>query len=136
MIRAYANVGQCFETFKLYSFMRKTNTFVNNCTYPFVFKACALNLLVREGKVVHGDSLKNWFGSDLYVAASLVDMYAKCDLFVGCHKIFDKMFKNDLVCWTAMITAYEQAEKPEEALILFKKMQQEEGLLAASKDNL
>jgi pentatricopeptide repeat protein len=132
MIRAYANVGQCFETLKLYSFMRKTGTFVNNYTYPFVFKACALNLLVREGKVVHGDALKNGFGSDLYVEAGLVDMYAKCGLFVDCRKIFDEMSTKDLVCWTAMITAYEQAEKPEEALILFKKMQQEEGLLADS----
>ncbi|KAJ6386720.1 hypothetical protein OIU78_016620 [Salix suchowensis] len=42
------------------------------------------------------------------------------------------MSTKDLVCWTAMITAYEQAEKPVEALILFKKMQQEEGLLADS----
>ncbi|KAL3575568.1 hypothetical protein D5086_023669 [Populus alba] len=132
MIRAYANVGQCFETLKLYSFMRKTGTFVNNYTYPFVFKACALYLLVREGKVVHGDALKNGFGSDLYVEAGLVDMYAKCGLFVDCRKIFDEMSTKDLVCWTAMITAYEQAEKPEEALVLFKKMQQEEGLLADS----
>ncbi|KAJ6417975.1 hypothetical protein OIU84_001373 [Salix udensis] len=132
MIRAYANVGQCFETIKLYSFMRKTGTFVNNYTYPFVFKACALNLLVREGKVVHGDALKNGFGSDLYVEAGLVDMYAKCGLFVDCRKLFDEMSTKDLVCWTAMITAYEQAEKPVEALILFKKMQQEEGLLADS----
>ncbi|CAK7336887.1 unnamed protein product [Dovyalis caffra] len=132
MIRAYANAGQCFETLKLYSFMRRTDIFVNNYTYPFVFKVCALNLLVREGKVVHGDALKNGFGSVLYVEAALVDMYAKCGLFVDCHKIFDEMSMKDLVCWTAMITALEKAEKPEEALILFKKMQQEEGLLADS----
>ncbi|RVW75971.1 Pentatricopeptide repeat-containing protein [Vitis vinifera] len=44
------------------------------------------------------------------------------------HEVFDRMLIRDVVCWTAMITLYEQAERPLKALMLFRKMQ-EEGFL-------
>lgn len=131
MIRAYANGGHCFETLQLYVLMRRAGILPNNYTFPFIFKACANNSFILQGKLAHGDALKTGFDSDLYVEAALVDMYAKAGQFCDGRKIFDEMSMKDLVCWTAMITAYEQAEKPEEALILFQKMQQE-GLLADS----
>ncbi|XP_015579664.2 pentatricopeptide repeat-containing protein At2g01510, mitochondrial [Ricinus communis] len=124
MIRAYANAGLCFETLELYMLMRRAGVSSNNYTFPFIFKACASNSLLLQGKVAHGDAVKADFDSDVYVKAALVDMYAKCGQFCDGRKIFDEMPVKDLVCWTAMITAYEQGEKPDEALILLRKMQQ------------
>ena len=63
----------------------------------------------------------------MYVEVALVDMYAKCGLIDDARGVFDKMSMRDLVCWTAMITAYEQAEKAKDVQILLQKMQ-EEGL--------
>ncbi|XVF08556.1 hypothetical protein REPUB_Repub07fG0013400 [Reevesia pubescens] len=123
MIRAYANSGCHVETLELYSFMRKTGISPNNYTFPFVLKACASISLITEGKVVHGDAIRTGFNLDLYVEAALVDMYAKCGQIAMGFKIFDKMPVRDLVCWTAMITAYEQSEQPHQALLLFQKMQ-------------
>ncbi|ESR50251.1 hypothetical protein CICLE_v10033882mg [Citrus x clementina] len=131
MIRAYANNGHCVETLELYSTMRRSGISSNSYTFPFVLKACASNSLILEGKVVHGDILRTGFLSDSYVQAALVDMYAKCGQTDDGCKVFDEMSVRDLVSWTVMITAYEQAEKPEEALILFQKTQQE-GLLSDS----
>ncbi|KAJ8772417.1 hypothetical protein K2173_027594 [Erythroxylum novogranatense] len=125
MIRAYANGGHCMETLGLYSRMRRTGISPNNYTYPFVLKACASKVLILQGKAAHGDAFKCGFDLDLHVEAALVDMYAKCGQFGDARKIFDEMAIKDLVCWTAMVTAYEQAEKPEEALILFQKMQKD-----------
>ncbi|XP_050226110.1 pentatricopeptide repeat-containing protein At4g33990-like [Mercurialis annua] len=129
IIRACANAGLCFETLELYMLLRGAGISSNNYTFPFVFKACASGALLLQGKVAHGEAVKIGFDSDLYVEAALVDMYAKCGSFWDGRKIFDEMPVKDLVCWTAMITAYEQAEKPEEALLLFQTMQQV-GLLA------
>lgn len=129
MIRAYANGGCHVEALELYSFMRKTDIAPNNYTFPFVLKACASKSLIIEGKVVHGDAIRTGFDFDLYVEAALVDMYAKCGQTDEGFKIFDKMLMRDLVCWTAMITAYEQAEQPHKALLLFQKMQLD-GVLA------
>lgn len=63
--------------------------------------------MVLEGKVAHEDVIRSGFDLDFDVEAALVNMY--------------KM--RDLVNWTAMITAYEQAEQPDKALLLFQNMQ-------------
>ncbi|KAJ0052199.1 hypothetical protein Pint_01321 [Pistacia integerrima] len=131
MIRAYATNGHCAETLELYSLMRRSGISANNFTFPFVLKVCASKSLILEGKVVHGDVIRAGFHSDLYVEAALVDMYAKFGQTDDGCKVFDKMLMRDLVSWTSMITAYEQAEKPKEALVLFQKMQQD-GMMADS----
>ncbi|OMO52317.1 hypothetical protein COLO4_37289 [Corchorus olitorius] len=123
MIRSYANGGHHVETLELYSLMRKTGISPNNYTFPFVLKACASKSLILEGKIVHGDAIRTGFDLDLYVEAALVDMYSKCGQTDEGFKIFDKMPERDLVCWTAMITAYEQAEQPNKALMLLRQMQ-------------
>ncbi|CAL5332342.1 unnamed protein product [Camellia sinensis] len=105
--------------------MQRTRIRPNNYTFPFVLKACASQSLSPHGKLVHGDVIRAGFDSDMYVEAALVDMYAKCGLIDDGRQVFDRMSKRDLVCWTAMITAYEQAERAKDALILLEKMQQE-----------
>ncbi|KAI9177963.1 hypothetical protein LWI28_021158 [Acer negundo] len=131
MLRAYTNSGHFVETVELYSLMRRSGISSNNYTFPFVLKVCASKSLILNGKVVHADVIRTGFHSDIYVEAALVDMYAKCGQTDDGCKVFDEMSMRDLVSWTSMITAYEQAEKPKEALLLFQKMQQE-GLLADS----
>ncbi|KAJ4824263.1 hypothetical protein Tsubulata_031292, partial [Turnera subulata] len=128
MIRAYANGGLCFETLELYSLMHRSGISPNNYTFPFVFKACASISMIHKGRVFHGDALKTGFVSDFYVEAALVDMYATCGQLADGRKLLDEMPVKDLVCGTSMITAYEQAGLPEEALLLFQDMQNE-GLL-------
>ncbi|KAA8546247.1 hypothetical protein F0562_003014 [Nyssa sinensis] len=122
MLRAYANGGHCSQALELYSLMRKTGIEPNNYTFPFVLKACASESLSIQGKLVHCDVIRTGFNS---VEAALVDVYEKCGLIDDGQRGFDRMSKRDLVCWTAMITAYEQAERPQDSLILFNKMQQE-----------
>ncbi|KAJ4962359.1 hypothetical protein NE237_022298 [Protea cynaroides] len=73
-------------------------------------------LVLRQGTVIP---------SDLYFKAALVDKYAKCGETDDGRKVFDTMLNRDLICWTAIITAYEQSECPEESLILFQEMQEE-----------
>ncbi|GAV73408.1 PPR domain-containing protein/PPR_2 domain-containing protein/PPR_3 domain-containing protein/DYW_deaminase domain-containing protein [Cephalotus follicularis] len=131
MLRGYANNGHCFETMELYTLMRRIGISSNNYTFPFVLKACALKSLILEGKVIHGYAIRTGFDSDIFVETALLDMYAKCGLTDDGRKVFDRMPVRDVVCWTAMITGCEQAEKPKEALLLFRHMQQE-GLLAGS----
>ncbi|XP_043701493.1 pentatricopeptide repeat-containing protein At4g33990-like isoform X2 [Telopea speciosissima] len=127
MIRAYANGGHFTEALELYSLMRKMGIGPNNYTFPFVLKSCASKSLSLEGRLIHVDAIKTGFESDLFFEAALVGMYAKCGETDDGRRVFDTMSNRDLVCWTAMITAYEQSERPEESLILFREMQ-EEGL--------
>ncbi|KAF8378100.1 hypothetical protein HHK36_029436 [Tetracentron sinense] len=125
MIRAYTNAHHSSETLQLYALMRRTGVGPDNYTFPFVLKACASRSLLFQGKLAHGDALRCGFESDMFVEAALVDMYAKCGQTDDGRAVFDRMTKRDLVCWTAMITAYEQALRPKESLVLFHHMQQE-----------
>ncbi|XP_059634017.1 pentatricopeptide repeat-containing protein At3g26782, mitochondrial-like [Cornus florida] len=125
MLRAYANGGHFTQTLDFYSLMRRTGIEPNNYTFPFILKACASKLLSVQGKLVHCDVIRTGFDFDMYVEASLVDMYAKCGLIDDGRRVFDGMSERDLICWTAMITAYEQAEQAKDSLILLDKMQQE-----------
>lgn len=123
--------GGCFpETLELYSSMRRAGVPANNYTYPFVLKACASTAAVAAGRSVHGEMLKTGFAADAYAAAALLDMYAKGGEIADGRNVFDGMLKRDLVSWTAMITACEQSEEPEAALLLFQRMLEDEGLAA------
>ncbi|KAI3686748.1 hypothetical protein L1987_80433 [Smallanthus sonchifolius] len=125
MLRAYANRGFSSDALKFYSLMRKTGVQPNNYTFPFTLKSCAADSMLKYGEMVHCEVLRGGFGSDVYVEAALVDMYAGCGVIDDARKVFDKMSKRDLVCWTAMITAYEQAERGETALCLLRQMYEE-----------
>lgn len=131
MVRAYANNGHCADALELYALMRRGGVLPDNYTFPFVLKACASDSdpLARGWEVVHGETVKTGFDPDMYVEAALIDAYAKRGR-IGCaRKVFDGMTQRDLVCWTTMITAYEQAEQPQESLMLLCRMQREESLL-------
>lgn len=125
MLRAYTNGAHFTKTLELYFLMQRTGVRPNNYTFPFVLKSCACESLPVQGKMVHGEVIRTGFDTDAYVEAALVDMYAKCGLIDEGRRVFDKMCKRDLVCWTAMITAYEQAERAKDALVFLQKMQQE-----------
>ncbi|XP_071696304.1 pentatricopeptide repeat-containing protein At3g26782, mitochondrial-like [Rutidosis leptorrhynchoides] len=125
MLRGYANNGYCTEALWFYSLMRESGIKPNNYTFPFVLKSCAVDLVITFGKMVHSEVIRTGFGSDIYVDAALVDMYSGCGVIDDARKVFDKMSKRDVVCWTSMITAYEQDERGETALWLLGRMQDE-----------
>ncbi|XP_020523012.1 pentatricopeptide repeat-containing protein At3g12770 isoform X2 [Amborella trichopoda] len=131
MTRAYAQTGFGLETIELYARMIREGIKPNNYTYPFVLKACAMNSWLRNGRLVHQQIIRSGFQSDSFVEAGLVDMYSKCGQNDDARKVFDNMLNRDLVSWTAMITGYEQAELPDEALMVLWQMQGE-GLMPDS----
>jgi pentatricopeptide repeat protein len=59
---------------------------------------------------------------NVFVATSLVDMYAKCGSMEEARCVFDGMVEKDVVCWSAMIQGYAYNGLPREALELFFEM--------------
>ena len=62
---------------------------------------------------------------NVFVATSLVDMYAKCGNIEKAHGVFDGMPEKDIVTWGAMIQGYALNGLPREAMDLFLQMQRE-----------
>ncbi|GAV57288.1 PPR domain-containing protein/MatE domain-containing protein [Cephalotus follicularis] len=88
--------------------------------FPSATKSCAILGRCDIGKSVHCLVMKTGFGGDVFVASSLVDMYAKCGEIAIARKVFDEMPHRNVVSWSGMISGYAQLGEDEEALKLFK----------------
>ncbi|KAK6931867.1 Pentatricopeptide repeat [Dillenia turbinata] len=84
--------------------------------------ACAGVGAALQGKEVHGFALRTGLFEDLFVGNALVDMYAKCEMMDEANRVFEKMKVKDVVSWNTMVTGYSQVGRFEDALILFKRM--------------
>eukprot|EP01018_Ginkgo_biloba_P038145 Gb_41325 [translate_table: standard] len=123
IIKGYAKNGPYQEALMLYYQMRWVGILPDNFTFPFVLKACAGLSALQEGKEIHNHIVRTGFQSDVYAAAALVDMYAKCGNIEFARHVFDKMSTRDLVSWNAMIAGCVQNERDNDSLMFFQQMQ-------------
>ncbi|KAF7821982.1 pentatricopeptide repeat-containing protein [Senna tora] len=86
---------------------------------PTVGQANAL----RQGKAIHGYSIRKFFSGNVVVETGLLDMYSKCHHICYARKIFNTMMseKNE-ICWSAMIGGYVTCDFMREALALYDEM--------------
>ncbi|KAH9319155.1 hypothetical protein KI387_020924, partial [Taxus chinensis] len=124
MLAAYTQKGYIEESLKLFIQMQHEGVKPNQFTYPTVLSACASLASPEVGKQVHTHTIKIGVVSDLFVGNGLVDMYFKCGNVDSAQKAFNRMPKQDIVIWNAMIAGYVQHEYAEAALQLFEEMQQ------------
>nr|XP_018675834.1 PREDICTED: pentatricopeptide repeat-containing protein At4g14170-like isoform X2 [Musa acuminata subsp. malaccensis] len=75
------------------------------------------------GKEIHGYIIRNYMYSDVFVANSLVDMYAKSGCWNKGSDIFYRMDNWNVVSWNAMIANFAQNGAELEAIGLVKEMQ-------------
>ncbi|KAB2097586.1 hypothetical protein ERO13_A01G170800v2 [Gossypium hirsutum] len=91
-------------------------------TYPFVLKACAGLLSLKEGEKAHAKLIKVGLDLDVYVCNSLISMYMK----VGCVELGENVFKEmpvrDLVSWNSIISGYQFVGDGLSSLVCLKEM--------------
>ncbi|CAG7874626.1 unnamed protein product [Brassica rapa] len=109
----------------LYRRMRFSGLKPDNFTYNFVFVACGNLPEIRVGRSVHSSLFKVGFERDDHVNHSLITMYAKCRHVVDARKVFDEITEKDMVSWNSMIAGYSLAGKAEDAVGLFRRMEEE-----------
>ncbi|KAJ7548566.1 hypothetical protein O6H91_07G017400 [Diphasiastrum complanatum] len=125
MIAGYAQNGLGKEALALYEQMKQEGMQPDPVTFVLLLKACASLAALEQGKQLHSDIIKRRFQSDVIVASSLVDMYAKCGCTEDARELFNNMSERDVVSWTAMIAGYAQNGLGKEALNLYEQMKQE-----------
>ncbi|KAJ7536084.1 hypothetical protein O6H91_12G055800 [Diphasiastrum complanatum] len=124
MIGGCVRCGKAEVALELYQQMCQKLVKPDNVTFMGVLNACANLGALEEGKLVHNHIIRSGLESDLHVASSLVDMYAKCGSIVDACRVFDNMPVRDVVTWTAMIIGYVKCGNGEKALKLFQQMKQ------------
>lgn len=93
-------------------------------TVSSILSTCASLALIIEGTQVHAVIVKHGFHRNLFVATSLVDVYAKCGQIEKSYEVFADMEEKNVVLWNAMIASFSRHAHSWEAMILFEKMQQ------------
>ncbi|XP_031500576.1 pentatricopeptide repeat-containing protein At4g04370 isoform X1 [Nymphaea colorata] len=91
-----------------YSSMFREGVPISFQSYPSLLKACATLGSLDFGRMVHHNIVKMGFSSDVYIGASLIDMYAKLGEINDAHHAFVELPERSVVPWTAIITGYSQ----------------------------
>jgi len=123
MITGYAQNVHGEKALNLFCEMQRFRLKPNQFTFVSVFKACAIQGALEQGKQTHCYSVKLGFDPQIFVGSALVDMYAKCGSIEEAHQGFDKMLEKDMVSWTSSISGYMQNGNGEEVMSLFCQME-------------
>lgn len=122
LIRAYAWNGPYEVAISLYHRVFDYGLVPDRYTFPFVLKACAALSDYEEGLAIHEQVIRTGCETDVYVAAGLIDMYAKCGRLQSARLVFDQIEVRDAVLWNSMLAAYSQNGHPHESLAMCSEM--------------
>ncbi|XP_050215921.1 putative pentatricopeptide repeat-containing protein At3g23330 [Mercurialis annua] len=111
------------EGFRFFRQMLKANIRPRPVSFSSILPACANLTTLNLGKQLHAYILRGGFDNNVFIASSLLDMYAKCGNVKAARWIFDKMEKHDMVSWTAIIMGYAFHGHAREAVSLFNEME-------------
>ncbi|XP_052202225.1 pentatricopeptide repeat-containing protein At5g04780, mitochondrial-like [Diospyros lotus] len=122
LISGYAQNGLGEEAVLAFQEMHLLGVKCNEFTFPSVLKACSIVKDLTLGKQIHGIVVVTGFESDVFVANTLLVMYAKGGDFVDSRRLFGDIPEKNIVSWNAMFSCYVQRDYFEEALGLFQEM--------------
>lgn len=112
------------DAFQLFVQMQLEGIDPDPITFHYILKQCDSNVRLEQGKQIHGHIVQNGVEWDSFVGNALVDMYAKCGSLNDAHTVFEKLPKQDVVTWSALIGGYAEHEHSLKALQLYEFMQQ------------
>ncbi|KAI5079235.1 hypothetical protein GOP47_0006906 [Adiantum capillus-veneris] len=125
MILGYAEHGHAAQAIHLFQQMQSKGVVPNEITFVCVLKACWKLSALEDGKEIHAFLVKLGIDCDVLIGSTLIDMYATCGKLEDAYKVFDKLVMRNVVCWSIMISGYEEHGDNEEALRLYYMMQLE-----------
>ncbi|RCV08000.1 hypothetical protein SETIT_1G290500v2 [Setaria italica] len=89
-------------------------------TFPLLLRACAMLPSLPHGRAVHAVAVRSCAASeDAFVAAAVVQMYARCGDMAGAVNAYGALEKPDVVLLTSVVTGYEQNGLAMEAMEFF-----------------
>ncbi|KAF7090624.1 hypothetical protein CFC21_093348 [Triticum aestivum] len=117
LLRARVRAGQWRDVLLLLPRLRvRPDAF----TLSLLLKSCAMLPSLAHGRAVHALAVRSCAAyTDAFVAAALVQMYAKCGDMVGSINAFNAFEEPDIVLRTSVVTGYEQNGMAQEALEFF-----------------
>ncbi|KAL7205559.1 hypothetical protein ACSBR2_018488 [Camellia fascicularis] len=105
--------------------MRREGVSPDDVSFSTVLHAAANLAALDQGTLIHDQIIKTGFGMNACVTSPLITMYAKCGSLVDAHRVFEERDDQNVVSWTAMISAYQQHGHANRVIELFEEMLQD-----------
>ncbi|XP_077213338.1 pentatricopeptide (PPR) repeat-containing protein [Tasmannia lanceolata] len=116
--------GENWVAINLFRRMLDRFSMPNGFTFSSILTACTAVGELELGRGIHGWVIKFGLENDIFVATSIVDLYAKCGDINEAVKEFVGMPTRNVVSWTAIISGFVQNEDSVNALNFFKEMKE------------
>ncbi|XP_062094888.1 putative pentatricopeptide repeat-containing protein At3g08820 isoform X1 [Humulus lupulus] len=125
MINGYISAGRFNEAISMFRRSIEMGVRPNGFNLVRVLSACTRLGDLSSAEWIDQYMMENGLGRNLFVATSLVDVYAKCGNMDKACRIFDGMLEKDVVSWSTMIQGYVVNGLPREGVNLFLQMLKE-----------
>ncbi|MFQ6638367.1 hypothetical protein Gotur_015925 [Gossypium turneri] len=125
IISSYLQSGLVDKALDMCHLMRSENLRFDCVTLSSILTAAANSSNIKLGKEGHCYCIRNSLQSDVVVASSIVDMYAKCGRIDYAGHVFSSTTNKDIILWNTLLAAYANVGHSGEALKLFYQMQLE-----------
>ncbi|VAI19950.1 hypothetical protein VPH35_084415 [Triticum aestivum] len=123
MIGGFARNGYVDEALALFvKMLAHEHIRPDDFTFGAVLHACATAASLANGRMIHACAFQSGFASYLYVANSLMDMYAKCGDVEGAGNVFHAVLQKDSVSWNTMLFGFAINGWAKEAFALYERM--------------
>lgn len=122
LIAGYLQIGQKNKALGIFRQMQSSCVIPNSVTMLSVLPACANLVSGKKVKEIHGCVVRRSLETELSIANSLIDTYAKSGNIVYSRTIFDGISSKDVITWNSLIGAYVLHGYVDAVLDLFDQM--------------
>ncbi|XVF15636.1 hypothetical protein REPUB_Repub09cG0171400 [Reevesia pubescens] len=126
MIMGYSRLADGESAITLLVEMCQMGYKIDSFVLSGTLSACADLAMLKQGEMIHSQSIKTGYDAEMSVCGSLIDMYAKNGNLQAAQSIFSLVSNPDLKCWNAMLGAYSLHGMAEDALRLFEEILKDE----------
>ncbi|CAA7389324.1 unnamed protein product [Spirodela intermedia] len=125
IITGYMEEGKLEEALGLFKRMLQVGLEPDSFTLVRVLCICSQLGDSQAGERIHRYIQEKAMHCNVFVATSLVDMYAKCGDMERARQVFEQMPERDVVTWSTMVAGYSSNGFPRVAVEMFFRMQEE-----------
>ncbi|URE46030.1 hypothetical protein MUK42_33055 [Musa troglodytarum] len=123
MICGYVFNGYYADALVLFDDLKSEDIKLNQVAVVSALSAASETGDLEKGVSIHNYATEKGVDSDISVKTMLLTMHAKCGDLEKAMSLFDGIKERDVVAWSAMISAFVQANHPTDALVLYQEMQ-------------
>lgn len=121
-LNRYITTGEVRNGLRLLRSMQVEGVRPNPVTISSLLSACSGPYYSKDGRSLHGWTIRQKFDSDVIVETALIDMYAKCNYADLSFRVFEKTSKMKTVQWNAIISGCIHNKLARKAMEYFKRM--------------